>query len=760
MNSDLPIDLSGRNLELLLALVEHIPAAALVIDNERLYCNRAAEGLTGYSGSEVETFTDWLQKVFGSAHAEMRALYEQDRAAGFPETREFMITRRDGSSRIVEFAASGREQVLCLMHDLTNRSRTERPLGTIQDITEWKQTENRLLQSEIKYRNLFDAATDAIFILDLDGRFVDVNRTAYTRLGYTKDELLSLHISQLDPPEFAELIPVRLKKVREKGEGVFESAHLRKDGSIMPVEVNCRLHDYEGRQVYFSVIRDISERKHTELLLRESEERYRRFSSLTTDYIYACRRYGREPYRVQWLGGAVEQITGYSIGEVMSWGCWMEIVHPDDVERVRSRLLVLEPGESRSDEFRIITKDGMIRWILEVCRCEQGKSPDELLLYGASRDITKRKDAETALREVETIFNLFLEYSPVYVFFKDENIRATQLSKNFEKMLGMPVDRIVGKSMDELFPRDFARKIVADDRKVLRDGVPIEIEEEFMGNSYKTFKFPIFLEGRSPLLAGFTVDITDLKKAQREVLNLNNHLERLVAERTEALERSNEDLAGFCYAVSHELRAPIARLQGFSAMLREASRGADETAFLASRIESASSHLQSVVDSILMLSRLSQVDLSLQEVNLSEIVASKLALLVADNPERRVALIIRKDVTVVADQSLMDICLDNLLGNAFKYTGQTTDAVIEFGVLDELGEVVYFVRDNGAGFDMSYYEKLYAPFQRLHQHKEFPGIGIGLATVKRIIERHGGEVWAESRVGEGASFFFTLGRRG
>jgi len=744
MNSDLPIDFSGRNLELLLALVEHIPSAALVVDDERVYCNRNAERLTGYSGSEVTTFTDWLQKIFGSAHAEMRALYEQDRAAGFPETRELMITRRDGSCRMVEFTAAGREQVFCLMHDITER----------------KQTECRLLQSEIKYRNLFDSATDAIFILDLDGRFIDVNRTAHVRLGYTKDELLSMHISQLDPPEYAARIPERLQKVREQGEAVFESAHLRKDGSVMPVEVNCRLHEYEGGQVYFSVIRDISERKQAELLLLESEERYRRFSSLTTDYIYACSRCGEKPYTVQWMGGAIEQITGYSMDEVMAWGCWMEIVHPDDLQQVRSRLLALAPGESSSDEFRIIRKDGEIRWILEVSRCEQGKSPGELLLYGASRDVTKRKNTETALREVETIFNLFLEYSPVYVFFKDENIRATRLSRNFEKMLGMPIDQIVGKSMEELFPADFARKVVADDRKVLRDGVPIEIEEEFMGNSYKTFKFPIYLEGRPPLLAGFTVDITDLKKAQREVLNLNNDLERLVAERTEALERSNEDLAGFCYAVSHELRAPIARLQGFSVMLREASKGSDETAFLASRIENASSQLQSVVDSILMLSRLSQVDLSLREVNLSEIVARKLELLVAENPERHVELIIRKDVTVVADPNLMDICLDNLLGNAFKYTGQTSAAVIEFGVLDESGEEVYFVRDNGAGFDMSYYEKLYAPFQRLHQHKEFPGIGIGLATVKRIIERHDGEVWAESRVGEGATFFFTLGRRG
>lgn len=679
--------------------------------------------------------------------------------------REALIASLSQTGRIsemeVELTAKDGRTIHCLYSgEIVTIEGEKRLLSTALDNTERKTTLTRLHDSEVKFRSIFDAASDAIFILAMDGSFIDVNRAAYTRLGYTREELLAIRIDHLDTPEFAARVAERLQKVREEGVFVFESAHRCKDGTVMPVEVNCRLHEFEGRQVYFSVIRDITERKQAELLLRESEERYRRFSSLTSDYVYSCRRSGDSPYLVQWLGGAVEEITGYSQEEVQSMGCWLKIVHPDDFQRISSSMLLLTPGERLSEEFRIIRKDGAIRWIRESCSCEQGESPGELILFGTSADITARKTAEAATREVESLFNMVLEHSPVYLFFKDENLRVTRLSRNYENMLGLPIEQLIGKSMTELFPGDFAARMMADDRQVLDNGLPFVAEEDFAGSTFKTFKFPILQEGQPPTLAGFTVDVTDLKKAQREVQVLNQNLEQLVEERTADLQKSNADLAGFSYAVSHELRAPIVRIQGFSAILGELCKGADETAFMASRIENACRELQSVVDSILMLSRLSTAELSLQSVDLSAMVAKKLALLLAENPERTMELNIMPGLTAVVDPGLMDVCLNNLINNAFKYTGQTPAARIEFGRLDISGEAVYFVRDNGAGFNMAYAEKLYAPFQRLHQHKEFPGNGIGLATVKRIIDRHGGDVWAESSVGSGATFYFTLGGAG
>jgi len=548
--------------------------------------------------------------------------------------------RQDGRVSELELemtAKDGRTRYCLYSGEIVSIAGEEQLLSIALDITERKEISARLHDSEAKFRSLFEATTDAIFILDMDGNFIDVNRAAFSRLGYTREELLAMPISQLNPPEIVDRVRELLRRVREVGALMFESAHRRKDGSLMPVEVNCRLHEYEGRSVYFSIIRDITERKKAEMLLRESEERYRRFSNLTTDYVYSCSRSGEKPFRVQWIAGAVEEITGYSPAEIMALGCWVECVHPDDQPRFRSSMLSLVPGDRQSAEFRVIRKDGAIRWVRESCSCEQGASPGEMLLFGTSADITERKTAEA------------------------------------------------------------------------------------------------------------------------ETAALNQHLERLVAERTASLERNNEELAAFSYAVSHELRAPIVRIQGFSAILGELCRESEETAFMASRIENASRELQSVVDSILMLSRLSLVELSLQPVDLSRMAEQKLKMLQGENPERTVEWVVMPGVEAVADPGLISICLGNLLHNAFKYTGQAPVARIEFGLRDTGGEKVYFVRDNGAGFDMGYAEKLYAPFQRLHQHQEFPGSGIGLTTVKRIINRHGGEVWAESSVGHGATFYFTLG---
>jgi len=266
----------------------------------------------------------------------------------------------------------------------------------------------------------------------------------------------------------------------------------------------------------------------------------------------------------------------------------------------------------------------------------------------------------------------------------------------------------------------------------------------------------VTIEGEQYLLS-IAIDITRRKEAEAAIQDLNGHLEQLVKERTAELEQSNEELATFCYAISHELRAPIVRIQGFSTILGETCNGDDETAFMAARIKNASIELQTVVDSILMLSHLSKAELSPQQVDLSEVAARKLALLLDEHPERAVAVDIMPGVTAVADPDLLEICLDNLISNAFKFTAQAADARIEIGSFKDSGKEVYFVRDNGTGFDTAYADQLYAPLQRLHQQKEFPGTGIGLATVKKIVNRHGGKIWAESRVGEGATFYFTLG---
>jgi signal transduction histidine kinase len=250
-------------------------------------------------------------------------------------------------------------------------------------------------------------------------------------------------------------------------------------------------------------------------------------------------------------------------------------------------------------------------------------------------------------------------------------------------------------------------------------------------------------------------DITERKLATDEVHRLNSDLEKLVDERTGDLLRTNRDLSSFCYAISHELRAPVARLKGLSRALQEDwSENPADAKYCARRIEVASSELQSVINSVLQLSRLSQASFVPKPLNLSSIVREIANSLVSENPERRFEVIIAEAVTASGDPSLVRLCLENLLGNAFKYTARQSIARIEFG--QDAASGGFFIRDNGIGFDMSHADNLFEPFIRLHPDEEFIGSGIGLATVQRIIERHGGRIWAESAPGEGATFYFTL----
>jgi two-component system sensor histidine kinase/response regulator len=232
------------------------------------------------------------------------------------------------------------------------------------------------------------------------------------------------------------------------------------------------------------------------------------------------------------------------------------------------------------------------------------------------------------------------------------------------------------------------------------------------------------------------------------------------AELVRDLEHKNRELESFSYAVSHDLRAPLRRIDSFSRAVLE-SQGArlDEAGqrFL-SRVREASQHMSQLIDDVLHLSRVTRADLRDQEVDLSSIAGLILTRLQESEPQRKMDAKVRPGVLVTGDSQLLKIAMENLLENAWKFTAKEPESRIEFGMMQAGGEATYFVRDNGAGFDMTYTDRLFGPFQRLHPQGEFPGNGIGLATVQRIIHRHGGRVWAEGLVGQGATFYFTMGR--
>jgi light-regulated signal transduction histidine kinase (bacteriophytochrome) len=249
-------------------------------------------------------------------------------------------------------------------------------------------------------------------------------------------------------------------------------------------------------------------------------------------------------------------------------------------------------------------------------------------------------------------------------------------------------------------------------------------------------------------------DITELKRAEREVRRLNDDLKQ----RQVALEAVNKELEAFSYSVSHDLRAPLRAIDGFSQALAEdfADRLDGDGKDYINRIRNGSQRMGELIDDLLELSRLTRSDMRREPIDLSAMARRIAAELREQYPERKVAFEVEDGLVVEGDARLLRAALSNLLSNAWKYTGKQTEPHVEFGATNHNGRRAYFVRDNGAGFDMTYADKLFGVFQRLHRTSDFPGNGVGLATVQRIIHRHGGEIWAEAAVNCGATFYFSL----
>ena len=622
-----------------------------------------------------------------------------------------------------------------------------------------------LKESEERYRAVVEQAAEGILLIDVDTkRVLEANAAYQDLLGYSLEEILQLSLYNLVPYP-AESMDCYVRQVLEQKSYVSgQRRHRRKDGSLVDVEVSANLISYGSRGTICIVVRDITERK-------QAEEIRARLAAIVESSDDAIISKTLDGTITSWNHGA-EKIYGYSSEEIV--GKPVSVLVPTDrPDEIPEILEKVGRGEAIDNYETVrIAKDGRR---LDVSLTISPVKDLSGNLVGAStiaRDITERRRTESDLRLSEARFRAMIEQSPLSIQVLSPDGQTLQVNRAWEELWGVTLQDIPGYNLLEdqqlvakgLMP--YIRRGFAGEPTLIPaaaydpdETIPGLTSHEEPKRWVRAFIYPIKDEdGNVREVILMHEDITERKQAEEEIRKLNEQLEQRVQRRTAQLNAFNRELEAFSYSVSHDLRAPLRSIDGFSKILLEdyADELDEEGNDYLKRVRAASQRMGQLIDDLLDLSRMTRSEMRRESVDLSDLAKSFAEELKRSQPERGVEFLIEGGLLVEGDKSLLRVVLENLLRNAWKFTGKQTHARIEFGALEQEDKRAYFVRDNGAGFDMAYADKLFGAFQRLHGGSEFEGTGIGLATVQRIIHRHGGRVWAEGRVGCGATFYFTL----
>ena len=400
-----------------------------------------------------------------------------------------------------------------------------------------------------------------------------------------------------------------------------------------------------------------------------------------------------------------------------------------------------------------INLPGKPRWVKGYIFPVKNKKGEIIQIVLMHVDVTELTLKENALRESRQQLQAIMDNSPTAIYMKDLQGRYMLVNRKTEKIFGIDKQEVIGKKDEDVFPSETAEIVRTNDKNVLESGVPIELEEIIpLKDGFHTYistKYPLMdASGKPYAICGISTDITERKKAEG---SLRRYSEELSA--------ANKELEAFSYSVSHDLKNPLNTISGFVQILSEdywESIDGNGRDYL-KRIAQGTDKMRSIINNLLNFSRIEKQKIRREEIDLSEMTRRIISDLHYSQPKKRVHVIIQKGIKANADSQMLNIVLTNLLNNAWKYTSKKENPQIEVGTMKEGDKTVYFVSDNGAGFDMKLADRLFVPFQRLHAEKEYTGTGIGLAIVERVIKKHGGRVWAESEVGKGATFYFTLG---
>jgi len=496
------------------------------------------------------------------------------------------------------------------------------------------------------------------------------------------------------------------------------------------------------------------------------EERERQFRTLANS-VPQLAWVGDGDGRIYWFNQRWYDYTG-TTPEIMMQAGWKHVLHPDHATRVLNHLAACwQNGTPWEDSFPLKAQNGNYRWFLSQALPVRNRDNQVVSWFGTHTDMTKQLEIEAALRESEARFRVLTDSMPQIVWSARADGVMDYSNHQLYELTGTDFNHENPDWSGIVHPDDFPKVKAAwfESVNTARE-YSIELRLKLISGQFMHVlarAIPMLNDdGRVTRWFGTSTDISKIVEARDSLARSREELEQKIAERTSQLQAANKELEAFSYSISHDLRAPLRGIDGFSmALLEEYGSQLDETGqeFLG-YIRKEAGRMGMLIDGLLNLSRLSRREIIRHSVNLSDMASEILSKLQAEDKQRKAQVDVQSDLVADADNQLMYAALQNLLENAWKFTSNSEVSQIEFGSCPASEDIqnppIYFVKDNGAGFNMDYADKLFTPFQRLHTVREFPGSGIGLATVKRIIARHGGSIWAESEIGKGTTFYFTL----
>ena len=731
--------------------IEHAPAALAMFDREMRYLHMSRRWRADYGLGERDLRGVSHYDIFPDIPERRKKIHRRGLAGEVLRAEADAFVRADGISQWIWWEVRP-------WHD-----RTGAIAGIVifaEDITERKNAEEALRLSEERMRALVNASSNAMYRMSgdwsemhqLDGRGFIADTEAPS-----KDWLQTY----IHPDDQALVTQTIEHAIRNKS--IFELEHRvrRADGSVGWTFSRAVPRLDAGGEIldWIGMASDVTRRKCAEEELRENHARLKKVLEVETVGVMF---WDLTTGALKDANSTFLNLMGYSRRDVEAGELtWQKLTPPEFQEVSRAELRKFAAtGRVGPYEKEYLHKDGTRQWFVFAGSSLGGDSCVEFCV-----DISDRKKAEAALRESEERFQAMVNGIPQLAWMAEPDGHIFWYNQRWYEYTGTTFEQMEGWAWQSVHDPDMLPRVLEQWKGAIAAGQPFDMEFPLRGvdgvfRAFLTRVMPLKDgEGRVTRWFGTNTDISERKQAEREIRRLNDELEQRVLLRTAELQAANQEMEAFTYSVSHDLRAPLRHISGFSKILSEEygpSLAPDAQRHL-QRIQQGTLRMGQLVDDLLNLARVGRRELSLQTSGLRPIVDDLITELAPECAGRQIEWKIGNLPLVECDPGLIKQVLQNLLTNALKFTRLRPHAVIEVGQKDEPEGPVLFVRDNGVGFNMKYADKLFGVFQRLHRAEDFEGTGVGLATVQRIIQKHGGRIWAEAELDQGATFYFTLG---